>query len=273
MKIKQTILLCAGIMLGLLSCQNQSAQKAAPKQATDQRHPAALEKDPRSIGGEKSSFQEAIDAAEQNIANSDNPIFGYWVGSFGNNMINITLSSIVGKEISGHSVCAGNYRPIHGTIETNPDGSASIVMSEPGDDQYDGTFVFEINAANDQLTGNWTPFKAKGNKAKTFSLAKRKFAYDPTAGKYKQTSVKLLKESDVENLTEANLRLMRSEIYARHGYCFQEKDMRRYFEKQDWYMPVGIDIRDRLSDIESKNINLIYDYEEYYNMNYDGYGR
>jgi len=36
---------------------------------------------------------------------------------------------------------------------------------------------------------------------------------------------------------------------------------------------MGLDIRDKLSDIEVQNIELIYEYESYYEEEYDGYGR
>ena len=48
---------------------------------------------------------------------------------------------------------------------------------------------------------------------------------------------------------------------------------RYYFEQKDWYMPMGLDIRDKLTDIEVQNIELIYEYESYYEEEYDYYGR
>lgn len=38
-------------------------------------------------------------------------------------------------------------------------------------------------------------------------------------------------------------------------------------------MPMGIDIRDKLTDIEVVNIELIYEYESYFEEFYGGYGR
>ena len=66
---------------------------------------------------------------------------------------------------------------------------------------------------------------------------------------------------------------MRNEIYARHGYSFKDKAMRQVFDTVSWYMPMGIDIRDDLTDIEVQNIDLIYLYESYQEENYDDYGR
>lgn len=66
---------------------------------------------------------------------------------------------------------------------------------------------------------------------------------------------------------------MRNEIYARHGYCFKIKDMRYTFERRSWYMPVSTDIRDELTDTEVANIQLIDEYETYYDEYYNEFGR
>ena len=41
----------------------------------------------------------------------------------------------------------------------------------------------------------------------------------------------------------------------------------------DWYVPMGVDIREKLTDVEVQNIELIYEYESYYDEEYDDYGR
>ena len=56
-------------------------------------------------------------------------------------------------------------------------------------------------------------------------------------------------------------------------YSFNDKDMRARFDSTSWYIPMGVDIREKLTDIEVQNIDLIYRYEEYYAENYDSYGR
>ena len=53
------------------------------------------------------------------------------------------------------------------------------------------------------------------------------------------------------------LRLMRNEIYARHGYKFASADLTNYFSKMSWYKPVSDNSKVKLSDIEQLNINLI----------------
>jgi len=125
-----------------------------------------------------------------------------------------------------------------------------------------------------KITGNWAPYKeVNGTTAKSFTLEKKTYTYDPSVGEYPQASQRLLTEEDVENYTSEELEVMRNEIYARHGYSFKNRKMRAYFEAKDWYIPLGVDIRSQLTDDEVKNIALIYRYEEYYKVNYDDYGR
>lgn len=37
------------------------------------------------------------------------------------------------------------------------------------------------------------------------------------------------------SLSKTELRLMRNEIFARHGYIFKSADLRNHFSKQPWY--------------------------------------
>lgn len=235
-----------------------------------------LKKDARLIGPPKSAEQLEIEAARDRIASAgENILIGYWVGDFGKNKINITLVDVTlpSGPASGFSVCAGNYRPLKGDVAEVMPGVYDFTMKEPGDNRYDGTFSFTVDTHKRSLDGNWKPFKQEGNAAKNYELTKRTFYYNPQSGMFPQTSTKRLEVEDVHNYTSEDLRLMRNEIYARHGYNFKQKDMRYYFEEQPWYMPVSIDVRGELTDIELQNIDLIYQYEEYYEEFYDDFGR
>ena len=53
------------------------------------------------------------------------------------------------------------------------------------------------------------------------------------------------------------LRLMRNEVFARHGYIFKTNEMREYFSSQDWYEPKFDDVNHLLTDLEKVNILLI----------------
>ena len=229
----------------------------------------------KSIGGEKSESQIAIEKSMKDMeaASQTNRLIGYWVGAFGPNKINVSVANINDKDVTGYSICAGNYRPLTGNVLDNGDNTFTFELNEPGDDKYDGKFEFHIDLGTEELNGSWTPFEAEGNSPKEYTLGKKTFEYRTDVGEYPHASSRELTVEDVENLMESELKMMRNEIYARHGYCFKNKEYRHHFEEQEWYVPMGVDIREQLTDIEAKNIDLIYEYETYYEEYYDDYGR
>jgi YARHG domain len=230
--------------------------------------------DARTIGPEKSPEQIQIEEAIRKLEkNKDNPVVGYWVGAFGKNKINIAIAEVDKGKALGYTVCAGNFRPITGTVNNANDSIYLFDMKEPGTDQYDGHFEFVIHTKGNRMTGSWSPFKKGAASAKKFEVFKTEYTYSTENGIYPDASTRLLSEEDVNNLMKEDLEVMRNEIYARHGYSFKDKAMRAYFDTTSWYVPMGIDIRDNLTDIEVQNIDLIYTFESYQEENYDDYGR
>ena len=53
------------------------------------------------------------------------------------------------------------------------------------------------------------------------------------------------------------IRLMRNEIYARHGYVFNSADLKTYFGKQPWYKPLNNNAAVKLSAIETLNVEIL----------------
>lgn len=197
---------------------------------------------------------------------------GAFTGQFGNNKITLLISQISGDTIKGRSVVAGNNRPFTGMLSATDNGW-HIHAPEPGDHPDDGVFELEMDPASpDQVTGSWSP-NDKNKTAKTFSLKRKEFIYDESAGLYPQASQRLLKPEDVENEMKEDLNYMRNEIYARHGYCFSRRAMRDLFEPADWYVPFSTDIRKDLTETEKKNIALIKRYEKYAEEYGDEFGR
>ena len=72
-----------------------------------------------------------------------------------------------------------------------------------------------------------------------------------------------------------NLKILRNEIFARHGYIFQYGgEMDNYFSEMSWYQPVRKNVDHLLSEIEKHNIKVIQKTEksvekskEYYKKN------
>jgi hypothetical protein len=244
--MRQTIFLF--FLASIVACSNGPAT-TSPEAANNQ--PAA-------------TTEQVVDAAPS-------PIQGNWVGFLGDNRLNVQLRVVNGKQVTGRSIAAGNFREILGAVEETTEGY-KLHLKEPGDDKYDGEFNITIKKNGMVCEGDWQPFD-KNLKAKQFTLTKKEYTYKPDAGLYPEASQRLLKEEDVANYTKADLRTMRNSIYARHGYSFKMKDMRSQFDKEDWYIPMNTDVRTELTAIEKKNEVLIKRFEKYAAEFYDDFGR
>lgn len=242
-----------------------------------------------------------------------NSLIGFYVGGFiadikdesklpmYMNKINISVDSIKNDVLFGHSVVAGNKRPFKGSILKN-ENTYIAQAKEPGDDRYDGAFTFTINTAEKNMIGSWTANDKKlAVTRRTYNLKQREFQYDPSkqiaidyrieiydphsagkdgaefvtsdAAKY-NASTQTLKKEDVENMYKRDLEITRNAIYARHGYTFQNRQMRYFFDSEvDWYIPVSTNITKELTELEKQNIKLIKSYEDYASAYYDSFGR
>lgn len=80
-------------------------------------------------------------------------------------------------------------------------------------------------------------------------------------GRYPEASLRYLSVNEVSRFSSYELRLMRNEIFARHGYIFKSEDLRNYFNSQNWYQASYEDVNSMLSKIEKTNIDLIKKYE------------
>ncbi|MEM9984357.1 MAG: YARHG domain-containing protein [Bacteroidota bacterium] len=127
-------------------------------------------------------------------------LLGYWVGYFEKadddyekdvyvdegfywnraNKINISIDQVVDSQVIGHSVVAGNDRPFKGSIRPLGEDTYEVKVKEPGDDRYDGEFIFTVSAADSgQLKGRWTAYQDLDIKHRAYTLEKRDFRYDP----------------------------------------------------------------------------------------------
>lgn len=82
-----------------------------------------------------------------------------------------------------------------------------------------------------------------------------------TVGKFPEGSNALLGYDDVKDKSLYELKIMRNEIFARHGYIFKTNDMRKYFNNQSWYTPLYDNVDNKLTTIERQNIKFIKQYE------------
>jgi len=262
------------------------------------------------------------------VVKTEKDLNGYWVGKFkpdtdrqplaaGDrdvwdyaNLINVSIDSITGDKVVGHSVVAGNYRPFSGTLQK--EGSIyKFVVKEPGNDKYDGAFQFNIAEGDSIVRGTW---KATGSikiPSRKYELTKRVFTYNPnnklgyrrfvdwdkkqkvttsnaeddntyvdtayymtTQDLYKyNASADLLTQEQVANLKKPDIFILRNSIFARHGYSFKKQPLRVFFDHQPWYIPVSTDVRSLLTPLEKKNLELLVRYEKHASAYYDTFGR
>lgn len=80
---------------------------------------------------------------------------------------------------------------------------------------------------------------------------------DALPGRFPDASRRLLTPDELARYSVSDLRLMRNEIFARHGYVFKEAALAEYFGRQPWYTPEYDDVSGFLSDIEKQNVERI----------------
>lgn len=222
----------------------------------------------------KSGNSDKIAMKDSSEISMSSNLIGSFVGPFGTNKITLLITKATKDSVEGRTVVGGNDRPFSGKINKDS-GIIKILATEPGDDKNDGIFNLSFDEKNkDIIAGSWKPFiETKDIAAKTFSLNRKQFVYSKDVGIYPQASQRELKESDVNNLSKWELEVMRNEIFARHGYCFKKKNIRETIEDQEWYVPNTVDVKDLLTDVERKNVELIKKYEKYTTDYGDEFGR
>ena len=78
------------------------------------------------------------------------------------------------------------------------------------------------------------------------------------------SSTEYLNADDLYNLNQNELLLVRNEIYARHGYIFEDLLILDFFLAQDWYVPAVLPADfdgNTLNEFEAGNVGLIEVYE------------
>lgn len=77
------------------------------------------------------------------------------------------------------------------------------------------------------------------------------------------SSTDYLTESEIQMLSDEELRLARNEIYARHGYIFKDEELQEYFMSKSWYEPTETEVTDTmLNEYEIANRDLIREIED-----------
>ncbi|MEW5818699.1 MAG: YARHG domain-containing protein [Cyanobacteriota bacterium] len=73
---------------------------------------------------------------------------------------------------------------------------------------------------------------------------------------------RLLTEEDLKDLSEWDLKVLRNEIYARHGRPFKSESLKSYFGSFDWYKESPSFSDKMLNQFEKQNAQIILNYEK-----------
>ncbi len=94
-------------------------------------------------------------------------------------------------------------------------------------------------------------------------------------GQYPFTATRLVTDDDLNDKTLTDLRIMRNEIFARHGHTFKSEELKNHFTSQLWYKSTVADATSQLTETEKKNVDFIKrlenkisataDFDDFYN--------
>ena len=170
----------------------------------------------------------------------------------------LSRSGVIGMVILGVAVLAGGGFYIAKGMKSEGSGSGTSTKNS------------DVSAAN---SGSGEPKRTAQDSSKPPQMAAVKTSKPspapPKSGsgnfvgeKYPQTRERILSESDIASWDFAAVRYAINEIYARHGYAFQNPDIRRRFETFSWYhSKPGVSMEDlekhQLSRVEMANAQLL----------------
>ncbi len=72
---------------------------------------------------------------------------------------------------------------------------------------------------------------------------------------------RIVTEAELQGKNKAELRVMRNEVYARHGRVFQSPDLHDFFMQKPWYSQNPSYSDSLLSDVDKENIRIIQETE------------
>jgi hypothetical protein len=96
---------------------------------------------------------------------------------------------------------------------------------------------------------------------KKYNTNIRQSDFSGLCGSYPEASYRYLYYDDIAGKTKRQLKVMRNEIFMRHGYIFKTDDMRNHFSSYPCYSPRYNDVTSLLSDVEKQNVEFIKQWE------------
>jgi len=187
---------------------------------------------------------EAVSATSMKTSDNFSTVQDYYVALAGKKSYTVTRKSKDGDEQTGYS----GWVYIEGT-----GFRVEIYISQYAGSEttMDVTIYGENLPEGEGISGG----------SATATAAKSAAA---TSGDYiiSDSATRTIADSDLDNLSDWQLKVARNEIYARHGREFVHKDLQCYFAKKSWYKADSNFSESSLSTTETKNIATILAYEQ-----------
>ncbi len=183
-----------------------------------------------------------------------------WTGLYNDEQKISLFMQQKGNDVTGYSVLNGKQLNFKGKIKKT-DSNYTLSLNEVGQGVDVGRFVLNYKANTSPIEAQWSS-ASQTVKPKFFSLNAQQCKYAKEQGEFPDASLRLLKDADLQ-VPLGQLQYMRNEIYARHGYAFQNKKWAITFSQYDWYMPCYLNVDARLTQIEKENVKRIKMVEPY----------
>ena len=183
-----------------------------------------------------------------------------WTGLYNDEQKISLFMQQKGNDVNGYSVLNGKKLNFKGKIKQS-NSNYTLTLNEVGQGVDVGRFVLNYKGNTSPIEAQWLSV-SQTVKPKFFSLNAQQCKYAKGQGEFPDASVRLLKDADLQ-VPLGQLQYMRNEIYARHGYAFQNKKWAITFSQYDWYMPCYLNVDARLTQIEKENVKRIKMVEPY----------
>lgn len=183
-----------------------------------------------------------------------------WTGLYNDEQKISLFMQQKGNDVTGYSVLNGKQLNFKGKIKQT-DSNYTLSLNEVGQGVDVGRFVLNYKGNTSPIEAQWSS-ATQTVKPKFFSLNAQQCKYAKEQGEFPDASLRLLKDADLQ-VPLGQLQYMRNEIYARHGYAFQNKKWAITFSQYDWYMPCYLNVDARLTQIEKENVKRIKMVEPY----------
>ncbi|WP_336938724.1 YARHG domain-containing protein [Acinetobacter modestus] len=183
-----------------------------------------------------------------------------WTGLYNDEQKISLFMQQKGNDVTGYSVLNGKQLNFNGKIKQT-DSNYTLTLNEVGQGVDVGRFVLNYKGNTSPIEAQWSS-ATQTVKPKFFSLNAQQCKYAKEQGEFPDASLRLLKDADLQ-VPLGQLQYMRNEIYARHGYAFQNKKWAITFSQYDWYMPCYLNVDARLTQIEKENVKRIKMVEPY----------